>query len=146
MKNLQQKYAQKNDPADRIRIILAETGFRQNQLAEAGNVKPPTLNGYLSGVRPVGFDFAYALMKSLGYNPFWILFGEGDKKVPPEIFSELTPENHDRFEEIERDRVFMRQINESGMRQSIERILELSRSDKKLFRIFFDRLFPEKHD
>nr|EMN20111.1 hypothetical protein LEP1GSC063_2678 [Leptospira santarosai serovar Arenal str. MAVJ 401] len=40
----------------------------------------------------------------------------------------------------------MRQIDESGMRQSVERILELSRSDKKLFRIFFDRLFPEKHD
>ncbi|WP_032927770.1 helix-turn-helix domain-containing protein [Leptospira santarosai] len=146
MKNLQQKYARKNDPANRIRIILAETGFRQNQLAEAGNVKPPTVNGYLSGARPVGFDFAYALMKSLGYNPFWVLFGDGDKKVPPEIFSELTTENHNHFEEIERDRVFMRQIDESGMRQSVERILELSRSDKKLFRIFFDRLFPEKHD
>ncbi|MCH1911773.1 hypothetical protein L9Z17_07585 [Leptospira noguchii] len=54
---------------------------------------------------------------------------DGDKKVPPEIFCELTPENHDRFEEIERDRVFIRQIDESGMRKDIERILELSRSD-----------------
>ncbi|MCH1915677.1 helix-turn-helix domain-containing protein [Leptospira noguchii] len=90
MINSQQKYAKNNNPSDRIRIILSETGFRQNQLAEAGNVKPPTLNGYLSGARPVGFDFAYALMKSLGYNPFWILFGDGDKKVPPEIFCELT--------------------------------------------------------
>ncbi|UOG61452.1 helix-turn-helix domain-containing protein [Leptospira noguchii] len=146
MINSQQKYVKNNNPSDRIRIILSETGFRQNQLAEAGNVKPPTLNGYLSGARPVGFDFAYALMKSLGYNPFWILFGDGDKKVPPEIFCELTPENHDRFEEIERDRVFIRQIDESGMRKDIERILELSRSDSKLFKIFFDRLFPEKHD
>ncbi|EMN88866.1 hypothetical protein LEP1GSC108_4125 [Leptospira weilii str. UI 13098] len=40
----------------------------------------------------------------------------------------------------------MRQIEESGMRQEIQRILELSRSDKKLFKIFFDRLFPEKLD
>ncbi|WP_061266094.1 helix-turn-helix domain-containing protein [Leptospira interrogans] len=146
MINSQQKYDKNKERINRLRIILAETGFRQNQLAEAGNVKPTTLNGYLSGARPVGFDFAYAIMKSLGYNPFWTLFGDGDKKVPTEIFAELTPENHERFEEIERDRVFMRQIDESGMRKDIERILELSRSDKKLFRIFFDRLFPEKHD
>ncbi|QOI33600.1 helix-turn-helix domain-containing protein [Leptospira interrogans serovar Icterohaemorrhagiae] len=146
MINSQQKYDKNKERINRLRIILAETGFRQNQLAEAGNVKPTTLNGYLSGARPVGFDFAYAIMKSLGYNPFWTLFGDGDKKVPMEIYAELTPENHERFEEIERDRVFMRQIDESGMRKDIERILELSRSDKKLFRIFFDRLFPEKHD
>ncbi|EKR46152.1 DNA-binding helix-turn-helix protein [Leptospira interrogans serovar Grippotyphosa str. LT2186] len=146
MINSQQKYDKNKERINRLRIILAETGFRQNQLAEAGSVKPTTLNGYLSGARPVGFDFAYAIMKSLGYNPFWTLFGDGDKKVPMEIYAELTPENHERFEEIERDRVFMRQIDESGMRKDIERILELSRSDKKLFRIFFDRLFPEKHD
>ncbi|EMJ52040.1 DNA-binding helix-turn-helix protein [Leptospira interrogans serovar Valbuzzi str. Duyster] len=146
MINSQQKYNKNKERINRLRIILAETGFRQNQLAEAGSVKPTTLNGYLSGARPVGFDFAYAIMKSLGYNPFWTLFGDGGKKVPMEIYAELTPENHERFEEIERDRVFMRQIDESGMREDIERILELSRSDKKLFRIFFDRLFPEKHD
>ncbi|WP_061286558.1 helix-turn-helix domain-containing protein [Leptospira interrogans] len=146
MINSQQKYDKNKERINRLRIILAETGFRQNQLAEAGSVKPTTLNGYLSGARPVGFDFAYAIMKSLGYNPFWTLFGDGDKKVPMEIYAELTPENHERFEEIERDRVFMRQIDESGMRQEIQRILELSRSDKKLFKIFFDRLFPEKLD
>uniref|UniRef100_UPI0007740ABB hypothetical protein n=1 Tax=Leptospira weilii TaxID=28184 RepID=UPI0007740ABB len=104
------------------------------------------ISAYLNGNRAVGFDFAYAIMKSLGYNPFWLIFGDGDKKIPSEIFSELTQENHDRFEDIERDRVFMRQIEESGMRQEIQRILELSRSDKKLFKIFFDRLFPEKLD
>ncbi|MCH1914054.1 helix-turn-helix transcriptional regulator [Leptospira noguchii] len=74
------KICQNNNPSDRIRIILSETGFRQNQLAEAGNVKPPTLNGYLSGARPVGFDFAYALMKSLGYNPFGYYLGMVTKK------------------------------------------------------------------
>ncbi|EMM73341.1 DNA-binding helix-turn-helix protein [Leptospira weilii str. 2006001855] len=134
------------DSIDRLRIILSETGLRQNHLAKKGGVKPTTISAYLNGNRAVGFDFAYAIMKSLGYNPFWIIFGEGDKKIPTEIFSELTQENHDRFEDIERDRVFMRQIDESGMRQEIQRILELSRSDKKLFKIFFDRLFPEKLD
>ncbi|WP_061233760.1 helix-turn-helix domain-containing protein [Leptospira interrogans] len=134
------------DSIDRLRIILSETGLRQNHLAKKGGVKPTTISAYLNGNRAVGFDFAYALMKSLGYNPFWVLFGDGDKKIPSEIFSELTQENHERFEDIERDRVFMRQIDESGMRQEIQRILELSRSDKKLFKIFFDRLFPEKLD
>lgn len=134
------------DSIDRLRIILSETGLRQNHLAKKGGVKPTTISAYLNGNRAVGFDFAYAIMKSLGYNPFWVLFGDGDKKIPTEIFSELTQENHDRFEDIERDRVFMRQIEESGMRQEIQRILELSRSDKKLFKIFFDRLFPEKLD
>ncbi|OMI18863.1 DNA-binding protein [Leptospira weilii serovar Heyan] len=134
------------DSIDRLRIILSETGLRQNHLAKKGGVKPTTISAYLNGNRAVGFDFAYALMKSLGYNPFWLIFGDGDKKIPTEIFSELTQENHDRFEDIERDRVFMRQIEESGMRQEIQRILELSRSDKKLFKIFFDRLFPEKLD
>lgn len=134
------------DSIDRLRIILSETGLRQNHLAKKGGVKPTTISAYLNGNRAVGFDFAYAIMKSLGYNPFWLIFGDGDKKIPSEIFSELTQENHDRFEDIERDRVFMRQIEESGMRQEIQRILELSRSDKKLFKIFFDRLFPEKLD
>ncbi|WP_016760016.1 helix-turn-helix domain-containing protein [Leptospira weilii] len=134
------------DSIDRLRIILSETGLRQNHLAKKGGVKPTTISAYLNGNRAVGFDFAYAIMKSLGYNPFWLIFGDGDKKIPTEIFSELTQENHDRFEDIERDRVFMRQIEESGMRQEIQRILELSRSDKKLFKIFFDRLFPEKLD
>ncbi|EMK22420.1 helix-turn-helix domain-containing protein [Leptospira kirschneri] len=146
MKNSQPEYVKNNEQQDRLRLILSETGLRQNQLAKAGDVEASTLSGYLNGSRAVGIDFAYAIMKSLGYNPFWTIFGEGPIKVPKEIFKDTTPENHIRFEELEKDRIFMRQIDKSGLRKIFERILELRRPDQKLFKVFFERLFPEKYD
>ncbi|EMO53930.1 hypothetical protein LEP1GSC172_3284 [Leptospira noguchii] len=84
-------------------------------------------------------------MLEYGYSPFWVIFGDGEKFIPSEILSTLTEKQIESVFNFERDRVFHRQLKESGFRPMVEQLLELDDKDRKIFRTIFDRFFPKKH-
>jgi SOS-response transcriptional repressor LexA len=67
---------------DRIRAILNETQAGQNELAEAAGVSKGTVNQWLDGkIKSIKLEYAVGIQKRWGYNPVWIVMGEGEKKT-----------------------------------------------------------------
>ncbi|EKS08777.1 helix-turn-helix domain-containing protein [Leptospira santarosai] len=130
--------------ADRLKIIAVEQKLKPAKMARMGGVTPPTIFNYLAGIRQISFDLAYGLMKSYGYNPFWLLLGEGEKQFPPGAWQLLTTNEAELFERIDRERIFWKQIEAKNVYDIIRRILDLDPSDLQLFRTVFERMFPEK--
>jgi len=68
---------------DRIRAILNETQAEQIELAEAAGVTKGTVNQWLDGkIKSIKLEYAVGIQKRWGYNPVWIVMGEGEKKIP----------------------------------------------------------------
>lgn len=132
--------------ADRLKIIASEQGLNSAKLARMGGVTPTAVANYLAGIRQIPFELAYELMKQYGYNPFWLIFGEGEKRFPPGAWQLLNTGRHELFEKIDRERIFMKQIEAWGIYHIMERIMGLNQSDLELFRTVFDRMFPEKSE
>nr|WP_256335793.1 hypothetical protein [Leptospira mayottensis] len=80
-----------------------------------------------------------------GYSPFWLIFGDGEKKISFNFLS-LTDEQLAVSEDIDRDSVFVRQVNESGIRPIVERLLQLDEREQKVFQSIVDRFFPNKYE
>ncbi|AVQ10715.1 DNA-binding helix-turn-helix protein [Leptospira santarosai] len=130
--------------ADRLKIIAVEQKLKPAKMARMGGVTPPTISNYLAGIRQISFELAYELMKQYGYNPFWLLLGEGEKLFPPGAWQLLNTGRSELFERIDRERIFMKQIEAKKVSDIITRILDLDPSDLQLFRTIFERMFPEK--
>ncbi len=130
--------------ADRLKIIAFEQKLKPAKLARMGGVTQTAISNYLAGIRQISFELAYGLMKSYGYNPFWLLFGEGEKLFPPGAWQLLNTGRSELFERIDRERIFMKQIEAKNVYDIIRRILDLDPSDLQLFRTVFERMFPEK--
>ncbi|MFQ3857133.1 helix-turn-helix domain-containing protein [Leptospira kirschneri] len=132
-----------NTQADRLKIIAFEQKLKPAKLARMGGVTQTAISNYLAGIRQIPFDLAYGLMKAYGYNPFWLLLGEGEKRFPPGAWQLLNTGHHELFEKIDRERIFMKQIEACGIYHIMERIMGLNQSDLELFRTVFDRMYPE---
>ncbi|WP_170875474.1 helix-turn-helix domain-containing protein [Leptospira alexanderi] len=132
-----------NEQGERLQIILEETNKSQRELSSICKIHPARFSNYVLGKRQVPFEVAYPLFIEFGYSPFWLIFGDGDKKISLNFLS-LTTEQLAMSEEIDRDSVFVRQVNESGFRPMFERILELDEREQKVFLSIFDRFFPNE--
>ncbi|KGE28373.1 DNA-binding protein [Leptospira interrogans serovar Lai] len=128
---------------DRLKIIAYEQNLNSAKLARIGGVTPTAVANYLAGIRQIPFEMAYGLMKAYGYNPFWLLLGEGEKRFPPGAWQLLNTGRDELFEKIDRERIYMKQIEAGGMYPIIERLMNLNQSDLELFKTVFDRMFPE---
>lgn len=128
---------------DRLKIIASEQNLNSAKLARIGGVTPTAVANYLAGIRQIPFEMAYGLMKTYGYNPFWLLLGEGEKRFPPGAWQLLNTGRDELFEKIDRERIYMKQIEAGGMYPIIERLMNLNQSDLELFKTVFDRMFPE---
>ncbi|EKO89187.1 DNA-binding helix-turn-helix protein [Leptospira interrogans serovar Grippotyphosa str. 2006006986] len=128
---------------DRLKIIASEQNLNSAKLARIGGVTPTAVANYLAGIRQIPFEMAYGLMKAYGYNPFWLLLGEGEKRFPPGAWQLLNTGRDELFEKIDRERIYMKQIEAGGMYPIIERLMNLNQSDLELFKTVFDRMFPE---
>ncbi len=129
--------------ANRLELIMSECGLRAADIARIGDITPTSVHNYIAGIRPISFELAYRLMKSHGYNPFWLLLGEGEKSFPPGAWQLLNTGRDELFEKIDRERIYMKQIEAGGMYPIIERLMNLNQSDLELFKTVFDRMFPE---
>ncbi|EMJ63370.1 hypothetical protein LEP1GSC051_2536 [Leptospira sp. P2653] len=96
----------------------------------------------MAGIRQIPFELAYGLMKNFGYNPFWLILGEGEKRFSPGAWQLLNTGHDELFEKIDRERIFVKQIEAKKIQKIIERILDLDQSDFALFTTVFDRMFP----
>ncbi|MBJ9659838.1 LexA family protein [Burkholderia gladioli] len=66
---------------DRIRTILHETQAEQIELAEAAGVTKGTVTQWLDGkIKSIKLEYAVGIQKRWGYNPVWIVMGQGKKK------------------------------------------------------------------
>ncbi len=129
--------------ADRLELIMSECNLRAADIARIGDITPTSVHNYLAGIRPISFDLAYRLMKSLGYNPFWLLLGEGEKRFPQGAWQLLNTGRNELFEKMDRERIYIKQIESKNLYHIMERILDLDKIDLELFRTVFDRMFPE---
>ncbi|EMN60344.1 helix-turn-helix domain-containing protein (plasmid) [Leptospira interrogans] len=127
----------------RLRAILNETGLKSKVLAAKFKIIPATFSNYLREKREIPFDFAYELLLEFGYSPFWLIFGSGEKFIPKDFLASLTQKQITSVYEVEKDRVFLRQIAESGFRPMFEQLLELDERERKIFQAIFDRFFPK---
>ncbi|MGJ4785666.1 helix-turn-helix domain-containing protein [Leptospira interrogans] len=128
---------------DRLKIIASEQNLNSAKLARIGGVTPTAVANYLAGIRQIPFEMAYGLMKAYGYNPFWLLLGEGEKRFTPGAWQLLDTGRDELFEKIDRERIYMKQIESKKLYYIIERIMNLNQSDLELFKTVFDRMFPE---
>ncbi|TGN00395.1 XRE family transcriptional regulator [Leptospira mayottensis] len=134
-----------NEQAKRLRIILEETNVSQRELSSICKVHPARFSNYVLGKRVIPFEVAYKIMMHHGYSPFWLIFGDGEKKISFNFLS-LTDEQLAVSEDIDRDSVFVRQVNESGIRPIVERLLQLDEREQKVFQSIVDRFFPNKYE
>ncbi|EMO79288.1 DNA-binding helix-turn-helix protein [Leptospira kirschneri str. 200801774] len=123
---------------------MSECNLRAAEIARIGGVAPTTIHNYIAGIRPISFELAYELMKTHGYNPFWLLLGEGDKRFPPGAWQLLTQNQIEFLKKVDRERIKMKQIESKNLYHIMERILDLDKIDLELFKTVFDRIFPEK--
>ncbi len=128
--------------ASRLKLIMSECDLHAAAIARIGGITPTAVHNYIAGIRPISFELAYGLMKSLGYNPFWLIFGEGEKRFPPGEWQLLTKKHAELFEKIDRERIYMKQIEAKKVYGIMERILDLDQSDLEFFKKVFDRMFP----
>ncbi|MCL8268156.1 helix-turn-helix domain-containing protein [Leptospira weilii] len=128
--------------ADRLRIIAEEQSLKKAKIARIGGVTATAVANYMAGIRQIPFELAYGLMKSFGYNPFWLILGEGEKRFSPGAWQLLNTGHDELFEKIDRERIFVKQIEAKKIQKIIERILDLDQSDFALFKTVFDRMFP----
>ncbi|EMO26197.1 hypothetical protein LEP1GSC170_1475 [Leptospira interrogans serovar Bataviae str. HAI135] len=117
-------------------------------LAKITGVVPGTVYNYINPFsdRQIGFDFAYGLLKTLGYNPFWLVFGEGEPRFPQEVMQQVTENtgtDYDHFEAVDRDRFFRKRIEKAKIEDIIEILLEMKRSEVKIFRAILLKMYPQ---
>lgn len=141
----------KNLQIQRLKIVMSETGLNAPGLAKITGVVPGTVYNYLNPFsdRQIGFDFAYGLLKALGYNPFWLVFGEGEHRFPPEVMKQLTENkdtNFDHFEAADRDRFLRKRIEKAGIEDIIEMLLETKRSEIRAIRAILQKKSPPIDD
>ncbi len=132
---------------ERLKLVMRETGLNARGLARITGVVPGTVYNYINPDidRQIGFDFAYALLKKLGYNPFWLVFGEGEKRFPQKFLPRLTEgadTSYDHFEVIDKERFFQKQIEKAGIRDIIEKLIGMKRSEIRMFRVIFEKMYP----
>lgn len=81
--------------AGRILVILAETNVTRMQLAKDAGVSKGLVTQWVNqDVQTINLDAARKIGRIHGYNPGWIMRGEGDKKGPDTTFKD-APRSHD---------------------------------------------------
>ncbi|AXR64528.1 helix-turn-helix domain-containing protein [Leptospira mayottensis] len=128
--------------ASRLKLIMSECNLHAAAIARIGGITPTAVHNYIAGIRQISFELAYGLMKVLGYNPFWLILGEGEKRFPPGAWQLLTTGQSELFEKVDRERILMKQIEAKNVLEIVTRILDLNQSDLVLFKTVFDRMFP----
>lgn len=82
----------------RLRAAFKSKGLRQNSVAIALNVKPQSVNQWLSGKSSPNKDNLLALAKLLGTTSDWLLYGKEDDSIGYE--ASLTPVDNDLGREV----------------------------------------------
>lgn len=81
-----------NTLEDRIRAVLSETQAEQVELADAAGVTKGTVSQWLDGkIKSIKLEYAVGIQKRYGYNPVWLVMGEGEKKIAGAGFSNVGP-------------------------------------------------------
>ncbi|WP_420211049.1 LexA family protein [Burkholderia aenigmatica] len=81
-----------NTLEDRIRAVLSETKAGQVELADAAGVTKGTVSQWLDGkIKSIKLEYAVGIQKRWGYNPVWLVMGEGDKKIRTAGFTNVAP-------------------------------------------------------
>lgn len=76
--------------ADRIALVLEETGKSQVELAAIAGTNKANINHLKTGdTKTLNAEIAYEIERKLGYSMKWLLFGIGDKRaVDPRTLGE----------------------------------------------------------
>jgi transcriptional regulator with XRE-family HTH domain len=96
--------------SERIKLLLAETGAKQKDLALVAKVSKGTVSQWTTGeIKTLRAEYAEALHRAFGYSVAWLANGEGPKKDQTdqrqsllEIHASLCPEQQGQLEAFAR--------------------------------------------
>lgn len=124
---------------DRLAHALSVRGHKQQALATAAGVKPPSANGWLSGESvSMKAEPALKAAKFLKVRPWWLIFGEG----PMDLDAVATVEA-ERLDQIEASGVSA--WRETALKMAEEWPIATQREVVKIFCAFVDAQIKKDH-
>lgn len=67
----------KNTFAERLKLVLRESGITQTELAKCMGVSQSLISSLVTGKRH-GIEYSTAISNALGINKWWLAYGEGE--------------------------------------------------------------------
>lgn len=67
----------KNTFAERLKLVLRESGITQTELAKCMRVSQSLISSLVTGKRH-GIEYSTAISNALGINKWWLAYGEGE--------------------------------------------------------------------